>query len=262
MLDTVALPGALSSTLASGDVELLGLAMEEITSLRRAETGNELVHQDLKWCLASRTSLHQVTTSATLLTCVQVLCRAQDKAIKCMMATLKSILATTGWPQVTQDAWSYSGYITRMVRDSVANYLALHNHLLQMSLLQQWEWVGKEVSHHVSKLETIRAMSGSRLQALCGLHAHLHDGCKANWCSSKLQMERNLDLATQLDTISAGPPISGPGREPCPKCSTLVLHAGGLSRCPWRNKSNANTKKSAKKALLKWSGDDVPPSEG
>ena len=163
-----------------------------------------------------------------------------------------------GWRDMDRiEAWAHGGYLTRITRDALDNYLSLHQHLNGLSSGgAPWDYVKMELDHHVEELgliRLIRATSDLRLQAILFLYAYLRDGQDKNWHSDLLQYKRNLDIfSRQIDGVgfsgvhaSIGENTSGP----CPKCSSS-LHTGGRTNCPWASSSDLTAKKQAVKKVL------------
>ncbi len=87
-----------------------------------------------------------------------------------MIRATVNILKRAGWTDMDAiNAWGVGGYFTKLVRDTMDAWIALHQHLLGLATTENvpWAYVQVEIDHHAEELELLRNTHDSRLQALC-----------------------------------------------------------------------------------------------
>jgi hypothetical protein len=202
MVDVVALPGGFTSgedEAGRSDIVMMSSALEEL--VRQGQTENGITTKsDLHWKSASRTALHTIKSRELLMRRCKMLSKGRDKVIMNTVRHNQNVLRRAGWtdPGLIK-AWAISGYYARVVRDSMEAWIALHQHLLVLSLTDHmpWEYVQVEIDHHVEELEVIDNTHDSRLQALCGIYAYLYDGQAGSWHSTSLKVKENAQVFSQ-----------------------------------------------------------------
>jgi hypothetical protein len=275
MVDVVALPGGFTSgedEVGGSDLAMMSSALEEL--VRQGRTENDITTKsDLHWKAASRTALRTIKSRELLMRRCKMLSKGRDKVIKNTVRHNQNVLRRAGWTEPGLiKAWATSGYYARVVRDSMEAWIALHQHLLVLSLTDHmpWEYVQVEIDHHVEELEVIRNTHDSRLQALCGIYAYLRDGQAGSWHSTSLQYKRNAQVFSQAatggqdGTDGSMSDMSSVRLSPfagCPHCGTNT-HIGDKALCPWKTLSKTQARKKGSLVLRSMAdGGAVPPSD-
>jgi hypothetical protein len=262
LIDVVALPGGYhgGNEMDEGgnDMALLGAAMQEIVHQGRSITENSL-KSDLNWRHSKRTSLRDVKSPEMLRKRIKSLLKLNVKVVKGMMRSVRNSCKRGGWHDQNQiEAWAQGGHFTRIVRDTMNWYLALHQHLMGLAVSEApWSYVQVEVDHHVEELEVIRNTQDSRLQALCGLYVYLREGQSSNWHSTSLQYKRNVEIFTKSSdagSISSESMAGSVSFIGCAHCGTS-LHLGGKDKCPWGYLQPVKARKEGNKAIRCLAGD-------
>ncbi len=63
-----------------------------------------------------------------------------------------NVLKRAGWTDMDAiNAWGVGGYFTKLVRDTMDAWIALHQHLLVLATTENvpWAYVQVEIDHHV-----------------------------------------------------------------------------------------------------------------
>jgi hypothetical protein len=253
MPDVVALPGGFinGEEESGGDLGMMGAALEEL--VRRGRTENDITTKsDLHWKSHGRTALRSVKNLALLMKRCKILASCRNRVVKNTVRHAQNVLERAGWsdPGLIK-AWSTNGFYARVIRDSIDAWIALHQHLLVLSLTENmpWSYVQVEIDHHVEELQAIRSTHDSRLQALCAIYTYLRDGQAGSWHSTALQYKRNAQVFSQAGrpTVDEESP-SDVNFAGCPWCNTS-MHSGGKIACPWKALSKQAARKKAAHAL-------------
>jgi hypothetical protein len=254
-VDVIALPGGFVNDEKDngGDLAMMSTAIEELCRQKRTETESS-TKSDLHWKSNSRTALQSVKSLPDLMKRCKVLASARDRVIKNSIRHSQNVLQRAGYadPRLIE-AWATNGFYGRITRDSMNSWIALHQHLLVLTLTDNmpWHYVQVEIDHHVEELQIIRNTHDSRLQALCGIYAYLRDGHAGNWHSTSLQYKRNTQLFSHAgrDDASISDVSNDQGNfDGCSHCSTR-LHAGDKLSCPWKGISRNLARKKGLAAL-------------
>jgi len=265
MADVIALPGGFTSgdDDNGGEMALMSSALEEL--VRRGRTENDCsTKSDLHWKSNSRTAMRNIKSLPYLMKRCKILSSSRDRVVKNTVRHTQNILERAGWNDTAIIlAWATNGYYARIVRESIDAWIALHQHLLVLTLTEQmpWAYVQVEIDHHVEELQIIRNTHDSRLQALCGIYAYLRDGKASSWHSTALQYKRNSQVFSQVgrdDVSDVSNDLSA--FHGCSHCQT-TLHPGDKLSCPWKGASkNAARKKGiATLKVLAEGGVTIPP---
>jgi hypothetical protein len=265
-IDSVALPGGLNSggelEGTSSDVGMLGEALEELVTQNRGIAGKS-GRSDLRWRSEKRTSIRSITSEAKLRTRIKHLKKLAPKVQKRMEALTSTSCKRSGWTdQIRIHTWSSHGYLPVIVMSSLRWYLALHEHLLELSTECGWDYITTELDHHIEEMELLRTLADSRIHAICGLYCYLRDCKDKSWYSTAIQQKRNVAMITgesprnktQFPPVSSEFPrasetqSTGMAALCCMKCHTC-LHTGGAGECPWKNQTDENARKAGSKAL-------------
>lgn len=200
------------------------------------------------------------------------LLKLRDHVLKNMIRATVNVLKYAGWTDMDAiNAWAVGGYFTKMVRDTMDAWIALHQHLLGLATMENvpWGYVQVEIDHHVEELELLRNTQDSCLQALCANYTYVRDGHAGNWHSTSLQYKRNAEIFTKVVDADYCKPLpysehaggavkSFPG---CGHCGT-ILHTGGKNQCPWKKFSKKKAKLKANATLHAMAeGAGVPVSD-
>jgi hypothetical protein len=149
------------------------------------------------------------------------------------------------------EAWATNGFTARLVRSSLDSWIALHQHLLVLTLTDSmpWGYVQVKIDHHVEELQIIRTTHDSRLLALCGIYAYLRDGHASIWHLTALQYKRNTQVFAQVgrrddaNLSDLAGDFTG-----CSHCATS-LHQGDKLSCPWKSVSKSVARRKGVNAL-------------
>jgi hypothetical protein len=264
--DVVALPGGFkggSEEKEGSDFAMMSEALAELVHQGRSSTEGA-TKSDLQWRSDKRTGLRTVRDPLSLTKRLKDLLKLRDRVLKNMIRATVNVLKRAGWTDEDAiNAWAIGGYYTKMVRDSMDAWIALHQHFLGLATTERvpWSYVQVEIDHHVEELEMIRNTQDSRLQALCAIYAYLRDGHAGSWHSTSLQYKRNTAIYTKVesaDSCAIAPGQSFPG---CSHCGT-IMHTGGKSQCPWKNHSKKKAKLKANSALLNLGDGAAAASDG
>jgi hypothetical protein len=271
LIDVVALPGGFLQGVDSnegGDLAMMSQALEELVHQGRSVVEGSS-KSDLQWRSDKRTHLRTVKSGSVLVKRIKALLKLRGRVLKNTVKMVSNLLRRAGWndPDLI-DSWATSGFVSRIVRDSMDAWISLHQHLLGLSTTEgvPWSYIKVEIDHHVEELELIRNTQDSRLQALCSIYCYLRDSCSGNWYSTSLQYKRNTSLYCQATGLcSPGGALGFPGggdapqsANACTHCGT-TLHQGGKSSCPWRSRSKKQAKKASNQAL-RMLGDGACPN--
>jgi hypothetical protein len=253
LADVVSLPGGFTSGSedGGGEMERMSSALAELVRQGRTET-DCTTKSDLNWKSDGRTALKTIKSLALLMKRCKVLSAARDRVVKNTIRHAQNILERAGWDDPALiEAWATNGFTARLVRSSLDSWIALHQHLLVLTLTDNmpWGYVQVEIDHHVEELQIIRTTHDSRLQALCGIYAYLRDGHASSWHSTALQYKRNTQVFAQVgrgddaNLSDLAGDFTG-----CSHCATS-LHQGDKLSCPWKNVSKTMARKKGGNAL-------------
>jgi hypothetical protein len=270
--DVVALPGGFKGGgdhEGGSDLAMMSMALEELVHQGRSvEGGGDSMKSDLQWRMEKRTALRTITSTVKLTKRLKDLLKIRDRVLKNMMRATTNVLKKAGWndPEAIV-AWASGGYLTKLVRDSMDAWIALHQHFLGLATTENvpWSYVQVEIDHHVEELDIIRHTQDSRIQALFAIYAYLRDGHSSSWHSTSLQYKRNTEIYTRVADADeyCKPLVEGaysksfPG---CIHCGTL-LHSGGKAQCPWKKFSKKKAKLKANAAFLIVAEEQGTPSD-
>jgi hypothetical protein len=272
VVDVVALPGGFTGGTdekEGSDLAMMSAALEELVHQGRSTTESSM-KSDLQWRSDKRTGLRSVQDPTALGKRLKDLLKLRDRVIKNMIRATVNVLKRAGWSDMDAiNAWAVGGYFTKMIRDSMDAWIALHQHLLGMATTENvpWDYVQVEISHHVEELELLRNTQDSRLQALCANYIYLRDGHAGSWHSTSLQYKRNAEIFSKVAESdycrpfaehAGGAVKSFPG---CGHCGT-ILHTGGKLQCPWKKFSKKKAKVKANATLLALADGAGAPSDG
>jgi hypothetical protein len=179
-IDAVALPGGLNSggesEGTSSEVGMLGEALEELVTQNRGSAG-KTGRSDLRWRTEKRTSIRSLTSELKLRTRIKHLKKLMPKVQKRMDTLTSTSCKRSGWTDsVRIHTWSTYGFLPVIVMSSLRWYIALHEHLLELSQECGWAYIITELDHHVEEMELLRTLADSRIHAICGLYCYLRDG--------------------------------------------------------------------------------------
>jgi hypothetical protein len=177
-IDVVALPGGLNSggelEGAASDVRMLGEALEELVTQNRGTAGRS-GRSDLRWHNEKRTSIRSLNSETKIPTRIKHLKKLMPKVQKRMEALTSSTCKRSGWEdQIRIHTWSSYGFLPVIVMSSLRWYIALCEHLLELTTECGWTYVlVPELEHHVEEMELLRTLEDSRIHAICGLYCYL-----------------------------------------------------------------------------------------
>jgi hypothetical protein len=158
--DVVALPGGFkggSEEKEGSDIAMMSAALEELVHQGRSSTEGAL-KSDLQWRWDKRTALRTVRDPLSLTKRLRDLLKLRDQVLKNMIRATVNVLKRAGWTDEDAiNAWAIGGYYTKMVRDSMDAWIALHQHFLGLATTERvpWSYVQVEIDHHVDELEMI-----------------------------------------------------------------------------------------------------------
>jgi len=250
MIDALSLPGKLTlNTEAEDTAENIERSLTELASLSRAEHGED-TRLDMKWQSSGRNALRGVKDAKDLR---EHLCDVQDlmeQSIQKVMVTQNTALLKTGWNKNLVEAWCYGGFIAVISRITVARYVQLLQHFVNMDDNGSWEMAKDEIDYYLKKVQLIRNHAPSRLHCMCQIYIFLRDHCEKSWRSAKLEQKKLLDLYQRVEHLSVQQytPGGASAMRVCRKCGTC-LHGSGP--CPWSKLSSTKAKKCGREALKK-----------
>lgn len=275
-IDAVALPGALSNGSDLGE----GGAGAESTdtaalanSLQELVTGKKLGRTDMNWRTDKRTSLRAISTPKKLRERLSVLRKLQAPIEKRMTSLTTSGCKQSGWTDpFRMHAWSTQGFLPVMTRASLAYYIALHEHLDELTTKVGWSYAKVELDYFVQELHLIRLLATSRINCLGSLYCFLRDMKAKKWYSHEVQDARNQEFAAHKDgslpLADSGGLGGGPAPPPssdspliCPHCRTM-LHGADSHTCPWKGQSTEKARTNAARALRQLGTGAKSPSPG
>jgi hypothetical protein len=260
VVDVVALPGGFTGgneEKEGSDMAMMSAALAELVQQGRSSTENA-TKSDLHWRSDKRIGLRYIKDLNTLIKRLKDLLKLRDRVLKNMIRATVNVLKRAGWTDMDAiNAWGVGGYFTKLVRDTMDAWIALHQHLLGLATTENvpWAYVQVEIDHHVEELELLRNTQDSRLQALCANYTYVRDGHAGSWHSTSLQYKRNAEIFTKVADADYCKPFSEhaggsvksfPG---CTHCGT-ILHTGGKIQCPWKKFSKKKAKTKANASLL------------
>jgi hypothetical protein len=272
VVDVVALPGGFTGgndEKEGSDLAMMSAALEELVHQGRS-TAESSTKSDLQWRSDKRTGLRSVKDSPALGKRLKDLLKLRDRVIKNMIRATVNVLKRAGWSDMDAiNAWAVGGYFTKMIRDSMDAWIALHQHLLGMATTENvpWDYVQVKIDHHVEELELLRNTQDSRLQALCANYIYLRDGHAGSWHSTSLQYKRNAEIFSKVaDPDFCRPFVEHAGSSVkafpgCGHCGTII-HTGGKSQCPWKKFSKKKAKLKANATLHALAVSAGDPSDG
>jgi len=170
MVDATAIPGkAFGSTEAEEAQDVMGHSLAALAGITRADDGGDL-RLDLRWHSPTRTALRAVKDLKDLLELQHDAQSVSNNAIKRTMVSQRSLLLKLRWSETTIEAWTYGGYITTISQRSVAAYLELIQHLIQMEADGSWSLAQQELDCYIKELHLLRTNAGSRIQCMISIY--------------------------------------------------------------------------------------------
>lgn len=170
MVDATAIPGeAFGSTEAEEAQDVMGHSLAALAGITRADDGGDL-RLDLRWHSPTRTALRAVKDLKDLLELQHDAQSVSNNAIKRTMVSQRSLLLKLRWSETTIEAWTYGGYITTISQRSVAAYLELIQHLIQMEADGSWSLAQQELDYYIKELHLLRTNAGSRIQCMISIY--------------------------------------------------------------------------------------------
>jgi hypothetical protein len=172
MVDVIALPngfhGGGDSGVVSNETQLLGEAMAELVNQNRGLM--EVGRADLHWRGERKTALRTVRSLGDLRKRLKVLLKLRGKIYQRMLRNARNTCKRSGWVDTHRiEACATTGYLTKIVMETLNWYISLHQHLLEMGS-ESWAFAITEKEYHVEEMEVIRNTSDSRLQCMCSLY--------------------------------------------------------------------------------------------
>jgi hypothetical protein len=180
VVDVVALPGGFTGgndEKEGSDLAMMSAALEELVQQGRSSSESTM-KSDLQWRSDKRTGLRFVKDLTALIKRLKDLLKLCDRVIKNMIRATVNVLKRAGWTDMDAiNTWAVGGYFTKMIRDTMDAWIALHQHLLWLATTENvpWAYVQVEIDHHVEELELLRNTQDSRLQALCANYTYVRD---------------------------------------------------------------------------------------
>jgi hypothetical protein len=272
IVDVVALPGGFTGgneDKEGSDMAMMSAALAELVHQGRSST-ESASKSDLQWRSEKRIGLRFIKDPTSLGKRLRDLLKLRDRVIKNTIRATVNVLKRAGWADMDAiNAWAVGGFFTKLIRDSMDAWIALHQHLLGLATTENvpWAYVQVEIDHHAEELELLRNTQDSRLQALCANYIYVRDGQAGSWHSTSLQYKRNAEIFTKVADSDFCKPYSEhaggavktfPG---CTHCGTM-LHSGGKLQCPWKKFSKKKAKLKANAALHAIADGAGVPSDG
>ena len=269
-LDAVGLPG--TSSQGSDDFEMARLsdAFLMMAAGRAAMTHNLLQGtSDTSFKQEKRTTLASVKSLDDLESRMESLNSNKDKVLEHVEGNLKIVLMGTGYAPDDAVLLAHDSPFLRISTDSLAAYIGLHMHLLQVALKHGWDHTKSELDYHVTKLKEIRALYQTRLQVIAHNCCYLRDLQTQKWQTFGIQDLRIRELQLSLLGVITPPTatglagLAGTGRGHfCNHCKTN-LHPGNKASCLWKSLTGAEAKKAGANALRRLGeGEDPIEDDG
>lgn len=259
IFDSVAQPG-MSYSAAETDanpVEAMTDIIEAATTARQAELGARLGGNRDNHYRKGKVSLKKVKTQEDLQEHFETL-RANAKSdLELTKAAIEDVYICCGFSPDVAEHLALSGGVYRVSVDNLNAWIALHIHLLSVSLAHGFPAAALEISHHHKKLEVARSRLPNRLQIQMFNYAYLRDGMKSGWTSLTIEglhrrALQGLFTARFPPAGRAAPaaPAAGGANAPCGWCGS-GLHGLGqpVNSCPWKPMSRTQAKAAAREAM-------------
>ena len=242
LLDSLALPGAVSKTAAEDSFEQLTSAMTTMASNSRADEGGM---KDVQWRNIKRTSLSTVKNEEDLYELLSKLMEDQHEILQKRTVMFTSILANhAGWSEQKSKILGKLCLVNRIGADTYGYYLFFVLHLLKTSVRDGWQSAEVEMNLFLDKTNSYRGNNVSRLCALCEIYCFLRDLQKNRWRSMQLFDHKWKTLATSTMATSTA------SHGVCGHCNTS-MHPGGKRLCPLKNLSKEVAQQKALGAFAK-----------
>lgn len=258
IFDSVAQPG-MSYNLMESDanpVAAMTDIIEAATTARQAELGSRLGgHRDNHY-RKGKVSFKKVKTQEDLQDHFETL-RANAKSdLELTKAAIEDVYTCCGFSPDVAEHLTLSGGIYRVSVDNLNAWIALHIHLLSVSLTHGFASAMVEITHHLKKLEVARSRLPDRLQIQMFNYTYLRDGMKSGWTSVTIEGLHRKVLqglfTARFPPAGHAPaaPASGGANAACGWCGSS-LHGLGqpVNSCPWKPLSRTQAKAAAREAM-------------
>jgi hypothetical protein len=112
---------------------MMSAALEELVQQGQSSSESTM-KSDLQWRSDKRTGLRFVKDLTALIKRLKDLLKLCDRVIKSMIRATVNVLKRAGWTDMDAiNAWAVGGYFTKMIRDTMDAWIALHQHLLGLA---------------------------------------------------------------------------------------------------------------------------------
>jgi len=125
-----------------------------------------------------------------------------EQSIQKVMIMQNTALLKTGWTKKVIETWCYGGFITVISCITVARYVQLLQHFVNMDDNGSWEMAKDEIDYYLKKVQLICNHAPSRLHCMCQIYIFLRDHYEKSWCSAKLEQKKLLDLHQRVKSLS------------------------------------------------------------
>ena len=145
------------------------------------EDRDEDFSKDIKWKNLTKNSLKSVKSQTELETLLKEVKEAKKDQMELVVTNQTTILSRLPWTTEQVEAWSTSGYITRLSRDSVDLYIDLLDRLVSLGRYGSWSLAETELAHFVRKLGFLRVNCPTRIAALVKIYIFMMESSSKSW---------------------------------------------------------------------------------
>lgn len=257
-LDITGLPGTYGKGIDDSQMERMVTGIQMLAAGTVNSHHNHLGGQtDTGWKLEKRVSLSSIKSVADLGQRARSISSNSHQIQVQVVTGLKAVLTSCGYPvDVAEQMAHHSGYL-KVSQAGITAYQGLHLYLYELGLEKGWEYVQRELNHHLEKLLTIRAIYSTWLQVILHSYCYLRNSEASKWQSVSIQglhlRELEKGASSVGSDLTADVTESTASVKFCKHCRTS-LHLGDKNSCPFGEVSATQARAKAREAIRTMAG--------